>query len=639
MSQSMTRQTRMKQLTLCKACAWLAVGVLLSTARAADPDALILAREGRTEYRVVIAESAEPQVKAVAADFVQIFRQMTGAEIPLMTDAEPMAAHEIMIGPSTHLDELAMYVDWAALGDEGYVIRTQGAHLALFGGPRGGTRNAVYTFLDEHLGCRFYSPELNFVPARPELAIGVTHVEAVPVFEARNVNVAQSADPYWSSRNRVNYIYRQARHWLPKEEQDAFSMAEFATHPMVAGSWFFAGCPVPKPSRHRGVDDVHGEEEIHSLHKDMLLPSALYEEHPDYFAFRHEDGIQGDGRRNVRHGNCPTSEGAYKVILENAKQWLRREPWARIISVSQVDRYYACACPRCLKAYEERAGVFTQPLRPDDSPVRPSRNRWTAGNAREAAVFLDFVNRAADEIHEEFPDVYIHTLAYYWTRYPPDNWEPTDKLIIDYEFLMECRYHSIGQCPFNEDVYGFWTTLRRWTKKCAHVHIWDSCYGHSVAPYPVLKYRELFYREMAMAGVDGIRIHMCGGPNQWLGELRAYIYAKLIWNPDYDIAAGIAEYCRHAYGKAAAPMLQYVLDTQDPASYELEDWSRGAKVPGGHIIPSDRVKDDVLKRWDQLFEDAAAAVADDQASLERVQVQRKSHTVYVEQRAQALHTP
>ena len=617
--------------------AWgLALCAVGAGARGADPDAQVLARDGRTEYRVVIAASAQPQVRAVAADFVAIFRDMTGAEIALVTDATPMSEHEIIIGPSTHLDALALYIDWDALGDEGYVIRTQPGHVALFGGPRGGTRNAVYTFLDEYLGCRFYAPQFTFVPQKPELVVGITHTVKVPAFEARNVNVAQSVDPHWAARNRVNYIYRQARHWLPKEERDKFSMADFAAHPLVAGSWFFAGCPVPKPSRRRGVDDVHGEEEIHSLHKDMLLPSALFEEHPDYFAYRAEDGNLGDGKRNPRHGSCPTSEGAYQVIVENAKQWLRNEPWARMISVSQVDRYYACGCPRCLQAYAQRGGLFTQPRRPDGTPVRPSRNRWTAGNAREAAVFLDFVNRAADEIHQEFPDVYVHTLAYYWTRYPLDNWEPADKIIIDYEFLIECRYHSIGQCPFNEDLYGLWTTLRGWTRKSSRLHVWDSCYGHSVAPYPVLKHRGLFYREMAMAGVNGIRVHMCGGPDQWLGELRAYMYAKLVWDPDYDLDAGFAEYCRHAFGGAAEPMLEYVRATQDPDSYELENWTRGAPVPGGrHIIPSDRVRTEVLQHWDQLFESALAAVADDPASLGRVRIQHKWHKVYAQQRARA----
>ena len=157
------------------------VAVLASpTVYAIDPDALTLAHDGRTTYRIAIAQDASARVKAVAEDFQNIFREMTGAAIPIITDKQPMGPREIVIGPSKHLDELAMYIDWEALGEEGYVIRTHGSHLALFGGPIGGTRNAVYTFLDEHLGCRFYGRGFTVIPEKPELIVNLLHVEEVP---------------------------------------------------------------------------------------------------------------------------------------------------------------------------------------------------------------------------------------------------------------------------------------------------------------------------------------------------------------------------------------------------------------------------------------------------------------------------
>ena len=52
----------------------LLLPVIANAVRADDPDEQVLARDGRTDYRVVIADSAEPQVKAVAQDFVQIFQ-------------------------------------------------------------------------------------------------------------------------------------------------------------------------------------------------------------------------------------------------------------------------------------------------------------------------------------------------------------------------------------------------------------------------------------------------------------------------------------------------------------------------------------------------------------------------------------
>ena len=592
-----------------------------------DPDELVLARAGRSEYRVVIAESPDPQVKAVASDFVRIFRDMTAVDIPLVTDAEPMADHEILIGPSKHLDELAMYIDWEALGEEGYVIRTRapsplhpdGPHLALFGGPLGGTRNAVYTFLDEQLGCRFYSPELTLIPKRPHLLVGALHVEKIPVFEARNVNAGPAADPLWASRVRLNYFRRGVLDWSRDPDDRIFSFDRWRKHtgnPLLSGSFFYAGSPTQKKS-------------VHTFGLDMLVPSSLFHEHPDYFALR--NGLHDD-KRHPANGVCPSSPGAFAVAVETAKDWLRQAPYARIVSISMADVYYACGCERCAQAGER--WTYTQPVTPDGKGTRPTRNRWLSFAVTSAGVLLDFVNRAADEIHKEFPDVLVHTFAYYWTTYPPDNWEPARGLVIDFAPLQICRYHSLAQCAHNEEVYGYWTKLRLWTKKCPHVWVWDYAYGNSVAPAPVLKHRRLFYQELATAGVTGAMVHLCGTTDQWLGELRSYLYAKLMWNPDYDVSAGIAEYCGHAYGAAGDLMHRYILETQDVANYGYDPPEEYARTPGFHARGS-YVKDEALPRWDQLLAAAEAKVQEDPASLERVRLQHGIHKQFMERQAKA----
>ena len=247
-----------------------------------DPDRLVLAQNGRSSYRVVIAQEPTPQVEAVARDFVELFGRITGAVIPLATDGTPMTDHEIVIGPGRHLERLALHIDWDALGEEGYVIRTANRHLVLFGGPRGGTRNAVYTFLDEHLGCRFYSPEFTVIPMNKDLAIDPLHIEKVPVFNARNVNVVQAADPRWASRMRLNLLFRQASFWLPEDQAKKWSWTQYTSSPFLAGTWFFAGRP--ERIRRHYVD-------IHTLHEKMLLPSSLFEAHSDYFAFRDQAGL------------------------------------------------------------------------------------------------------------------------------------------------------------------------------------------------------------------------------------------------------------------------------------------------------------------------------------------------------------
>ena len=604
----------------------LIVGSLLGTfacnALADNPDALTLARNGRTTYRAVIAQDASLEVKAVAKDFQKIFREMTGATLPLGTDDKPMGEREIIIGPSKHLDNLAMYIDWDALGEEGYIIRTRGPHLALFGGALGGTRNAVYAFLDEHLGCRFYGRDFSVIPKRSDLSIGILHVEETPAIRARYVNGVWAGNPLWASRMRLSCFLQDAVHWVRKyetfaDETDAWE--KFARGPALAGSYFYAGNPERRP-RHA--------DEFHTLGRDMLVPSSLFEEHPDYFALR--NGLHDD-KRDPDNGICATAPGLVEVVAENAKDWIRRAPYARIISVSMADKYYACGCARCMKEREKEKWTYTQAVKPDGSHTRPARTRWLAEGVQAAGVFLDFVNRVADEIHKEFPDILVHTFAYYWTDYPPENWEPARNLVIDLAPLQMCRYHSLGQCEHNEQTYGYWTKLRLWTKTCPRVWVFDYAYGNSERPAPIFKHRGLHYRELAMAGVDGVMVHMCGGADQWLGELRAYVYAKLMWDPDYDVFAGIEEYCGNAYGTASEAMLTYILETQDPANYERPPMDkRRIKLPGYHNLGE--VKSEALSRWQKLLDDGAALAGNDPRSLARVETQRRCNEAYTKSR-------
>ena len=60
--------------------------VLAHPTNAANGDELVLAKDGHSAYRAVVADNASPRVRTVAKDFVKIFRQMTGAAIPLVGD-------------------------------------------------------------------------------------------------------------------------------------------------------------------------------------------------------------------------------------------------------------------------------------------------------------------------------------------------------------------------------------------------------------------------------------------------------------------------------------------------------------------------------------------------------------------------
>ena len=64
------RLLRSYQLTV-----WCVISLCVVTVQATDPDEQVLAQNGRSDYRVVIGKSAEPQVKAVAEDFCGYFNK------------------------------------------------------------------------------------------------------------------------------------------------------------------------------------------------------------------------------------------------------------------------------------------------------------------------------------------------------------------------------------------------------------------------------------------------------------------------------------------------------------------------------------------------------------------------------------
>ena len=112
-------------------------------------------------------------------------QEMTGAKLPIVSDQQPQGPKEIILGDNAHLRKLGVAIDLAALGNEGYVIRTVGDNLVIAGGQLRGNMYGVYGFLEDHLGCRWFAPGVSRIPKSPRLAIGPIDDRQVPALEYR----------------------------------------------------------------------------------------------------------------------------------------------------------------------------------------------------------------------------------------------------------------------------------------------------------------------------------------------------------------------------------------------------------------------------------------------------------------------
>ncbi len=245
---------------------------------------------------------------------------------------------------------------------------------------------------------------------------------------------------------------------------------------------------------------------------------------------------------------CLTDEEIYQTAIKNVRERLSENPNATIISVSQNDSYPdqgGCQCERC-KAIDDREG----------SPM---------------GSLLTFVNRIADDIKEDYPHVYVDTLAYRYTRKAPKTIKPRDNVIIRLCSIECCFCHPLtdASCPHNAE---FVKDIEEWAAICDQLYIWDYttdflCYLGPFPNFAVLQKNVKFFKDHHVIGMfeQGNYQSLSGE----FGELRGYLLAKLLWNPDMTETAYDAlmnEFLRDYYGAGWAYIRRYIDITSQKAA-------------------------------------------------------------------------
>lgn len=227
---------------------------------------------------------------------------------------------------------------------------------------------------------------------------------------------------------------------------------------------------------------------------------------------------------------CLTDEDTYQLILSNVRAWLDANPEATIISVSQNDSdpgKLGCQCANC-KAIDDAEGTSMGSL-------------------------LTFINRIANDIKDDYPGVYVDTLAYRYTRKAPKTIKPADNVIIRLCSIECCFSHPLSDetCSQNKQ---FKKDIEEWSAICDHLYIWDYTYNAETyftffPNFDVLWDNVRFYKEHNVKGVflEGQQVSVSGE----FAELRSYLLAKLLWDPDMteeEYYAHMDEFLQYYYG-------------------------------------------------------------------------------------------
>jgi hypothetical protein len=318
---------------------------------------------------------------------------------------------------------------------------------------------------------------------------------------------------------------------------------------------------------------------VHTFYP-LVPPEKHFAEHPEWFSL-----IKGK-RTTDRAQLCLTNPKLRDFTVERVKQWLRESPDAGIVSVSQNDWHGACECDDC-KALDDAEGTH-------------------------AATMLAFVNYIAEKIEPEFPHVAVDTLAYQYTRKPPKTVQPRPNVIV--------RLCSI-ECNFREPLdhasnVAFANDIRGWAKICQRLYIWDytTDFAHYVQPHPnwfTLGANLRFFQQHHVRGVFEQGAYQSHGSE--MAELRAWVLAQLLWNPQQDDRALINEFLDGYYSPAAAPHIRRYLDL-------MHDTSKGHNLNcySGTDAPFLRFKP--LAEAEKLWQQVETAAAKTPESLERIRL-------------------
>ncbi|MBI2192759.1 MAG: DUF4838 domain-containing protein [Planctomycetes bacterium] len=289
-----------------------------------------------------------------------------------------------------------------------------------------------------------------------------------------------------------------------------------------------AGCmsPVHLLEIHGGGERFAADASAHTY--EGLVPTEHYfDRHPEYFCEVH-------GKR-LRHMNqlCPTHPDVADIAAETARRWLEATPGCRLVSVTQNDWGNWCTCKNCA-ALIEREGAPSGPM-------------------------LHLANEVARRLHRDYPEVFVDTFGYSWSEKPPRRMKAHPQVLVRLAPIGNCFGHSIRRCPANARCR---EALEGWSRVARHLFIWHyvTDFFHYLTPFPNLPPLQDDLRSYLDAGVKGIFLQ---GDGTSLGgdmsELKAYLMARLLWNPSLDAASIRAEFLQGYYQEAAPAVDAYLV--------------------------------------------------------------------------------
>ena len=505
----------------------------------------LLAENGKTPWRIVMAHPAHETVKYAADELQRFVLKMSGASLPVQTALVADGEYEILLGRGNHLDRHHIQADWDSLGEEGYLIRTDEHYLLLAGATPRGTLYAVYDFLYQ-LGCRFFASDCSVIPRVERLVFPAQDKREVPAFESREAYWRDAFDGDFAVRNRMNS-----------------NKADISV-------------------RQGGRMKFYN---FHHSFNDLVPPEEYFDTHPEYFSM-----VEGK-RLKERSQLCLTNPDVVRLTVQGVKKWIRENPDCRVFSVAQNDWYNFCTCPACAAVDAEEGSHSGTMIRFVNQVADQVAQEYPDVLIH---TFAYQYTRKAPRFARPRPNVIVRLCSIECCFAHPLDGSLKEPLTAPAPEGKHPQCAALGETAFLDD-------LKEWSKITPRLYVWDyvTQFRNYLMPLPnfdVLDKNLRLFRDIGVKGIleQGNFSHGGGGH---LAELEAYLQARLMWNPDEDMEAMMQDFLRGYYGPAAAPLVREY----------IELWQKNARqchVGIAFNSRADYIRDDTIAQSMELLSHA-----------------------------------
>lgn len=460
--------------------------------------------------------------KVAAYRLAFYLEKMLGEKVEVVKEAKGPA---IYVGKTVDTAKMLGLPNFVNLKyEEIFIKSTKDGNLVIAGAGSRGTLYAMYTYLEDFLGFRFWSMNEFDVPPKENFTMANINHRYNPVFLRRCIyqfplphlpGQWKSGNPEFAAICRMNSGLTQ-------------------THTKFGGGDYKAGF-------------------VHTLRR-IMPPGKYFKTNPEYFSLI-------NGRREHNNAQlCFSNKEMRKAFAAAAKEYYKREKGNYAISISHNDNGGWCECAPCKELLKREKG-------------------------RMSGVMLDFVNEVAAELQKTHPRINVETLAYGATLEPPLVTKPAKNVFVRFcDMSGNPGYpitHEVNRASYERFMK--WSEM----SNVMGVWCYFTNAQNQLIPQPTMDTYEAnlkFYRDHKVNDVfvEGNPTAMGLGH---LNNLQVYVLRKMMWDPNLKYDDLIKDFTDGYYGKKAAPFVrQYIKQLHAPLYKKIKGHQLIERLAKGYHI-------------------------------------------------------